>query len=173
MFQISIPPEVFYTGFGVVLSAVATLSIRSYDAYRQAERTRKAVFAEMETMETLLEEIASEERETGYSVREGIDTRLTTKIYDQSVAQVGELTDEEASAIISFYHKISSLRASYSRYNRHKNHTRDGRPSEDNLTLYSFAIEGAAASALDHLDTAKAARAQESFLRFVWRGLHR
>lgn len=55
-----IPIEFLYIAIGALFSAVATLSLNTYQVHKRANETRRAVLAEMESMEALLQFLATE-----------------------------------------------------------------------------------------------------------------
>lgn len=170
-----IPNQLLYIAVGALFSAVSTLALNSYQGYKQSKRTRRILFAEMESMRELLESMRDEDNDKR-SVRIQIDEQISTKMYEQHLPNLSHLTDDEIEPVISFYQRIKSIQDSHQTYNQAKEadtpDDKEERKEQSRSQWFSsYSVASASEKALEDLKNAQKAREQTSFPRYLLSGL--
>ena len=170
-----IPSQLLYILLGAVFSAVSTLTLNSYQDYKQSERTRKILFAEMESMKELLESMADED-EGGRTIRTNIDEQISSKMYEQHLPNLSHLTNEEIEPVISFYRRVRSIQDYHQIYNQTRqedtpNNKEERVDQSRRQSFSSYKVGWSSEKALEDLEAAKEARKKTSFIRYILSGV--
>ena len=170
-----IPNQLLYILVGALFSAFSTLALSSYQDYKQSERTRKILYAEMESMRELLESMRDEDYDNR-SVRTQIDDQVSTKMYEQHLPNLCRLTEEEIEPVISFYRRMNSIQDSHQTYNQMRDaETPDDKENQHQQSrkewFSSYSVGITSEKALEDLKDAQEARERISFPRYLLLGL--
>ncbi|MFU1782600.1 hypothetical protein ACM16X_14545 [Haloarcula japonica] len=160
-----IPVQLVYIIVGALFSAIATLALTTYKEYKQSVRTRRVLFAEMESMKDLLERTAEEDRYTR-PIRLQIEQQISTKMYDQHLPNLGRLTDDEIGAVMSFYKNMEYITQAHQVYNQSR--VSEDLPDMDSEKFDSYMIKMSAERALLDLRAAQYFRGDINYIQYLW-----
>jgi hypothetical protein len=125
----------------------------------------------MESMKEILESMAEEDKDTR-SVRLHIEHQISTKMYEQHLPNLGRLTDDEITAVMSFYRRMKSILESHQKYNEAKKaetpENKEKRKEQSRQEWFSsYSIHVTAQKALEDLSAAQDARKEVNFWQYI------